>query len=193
MNKLKRTDLFTLEAYATERTAFRALVLAHKHDRKVALGGHISLLFEDRLTIQYQIQEMLRIERIFEADAINEELDSYNPLIPDGSNLKATMLIEYEDAEQRKVALAKMLGIEDHIVVSVEGHPPVTAIADEDMERSNETKTSAVHFLRFEFSPAMIASARSGAHIEFASTHPHYLERAVLTGPSRTTLLADFD
>jgi hypothetical protein len=193
MNKLKRTDLFTLEAYATERTAFRALVLAHKHDRKIALGDHISLLFEDRLTVQYQIQEMLRIERIFEAPAINEELDSYNPLIPDGSNLKATMLIEYEDADERKVELARLVGIEDRIVVSVDGHPPVTAIADEDMERSNESKTSAVHFLRFEFSPGMISSARGGARIEFASTHPYYLERAELTGASRATLLADFD
>jgi hypothetical protein len=193
MNKLKRTDLFTLEAYATERTAFRALVLAHKHDRKVALGDHLSLLFEDRLTVQYQIQEMLRIERNFEAPAINEELDSYNPLIPDGSNLKATMLIEYEDAGERKVELERLLGIEDRIVVSVDGHPPVTAIADEDMERSNATKTSAVHFLRFEFTPAMIASARSGARIEFASAHPYYLERAELTGASRATLLADFD
>ena len=193
MQKLKRTDLFTLEAYAAERTAFRALVLAHKHDRKVALGEHVSLLFEDRLTIQYQIQEMLRIERIFEAAAIEEEMDAHNPLIPDGGNLKATMLIEYEDVEQRKIELARLIGIEDHITVTVDGHPPVRAIADEDMERSNESKTSAVHFLRFEFSEAMIAAARASARVEFASNHPAYLERTELSGATRTTLLADFD
>ena len=136
---------------------------------------------------------MLRIERIFEAAAIEEELDAYNPLIPDGGNLKATMLIEYEDVEQRKIELARLIGIEDHITVTVDGHPPVRAIADEDMERSNESKTSAVHFLRFEFSEAMIAAARASARVEFASNHPAYLERTELSGATRTTLLADFD
>lgn len=193
MHKLKRTDLYNLETYAIERGAFRARVLAHKRNRKVELGAHVSLLFEDRLTIQYQIQEMLRIERIFEAAGIEEELDSYNPLIPDGSNLKATMLIEYDDVEQRKVELARLVGIEDHIVVTVDGHVPVTAIADEDMERSNESKTSAVHFLRFEFTARMIADARAGAGIRFASTHPRLTETAKLDGPVRAALLADFD
>ncbi len=193
MQKLQRSDLYNLETYAAERSAFRARVLAHKRNRKVELGAHVSLLFEDRLTLQYQIQEMLRIERIFEAAGIEEELDSYNPLIPDGSNLKATMLIEYDDVEQRKVELARLVGVEDHISVTVDGHVPVMAIADEDMERSNESKTSAVHFLRFEFTARMIADARAGAGIWFASTHPHLTETAKPDGPVRAALLADFD
>ncbi len=193
MQKLKRSDLYNLETYAAERNAFRARVLAHKRNRKVELGAHVSLLFEDRLTLQYQIQEMLRIERIFEAARIEEELDSYNPLIPDGSNLKATMLIEYDDVEQRKVELARLVGIEDHISATVDGHLPVMAIADEDMERSNESKTSAVHFLRFEFTARMIADARAGAGIRFACTHPHLTESAIVDGPVRAALLADFE
>lgn len=193
MQKLTRNDLFNLENYAAERSEFRSRVLAHKRDRKVMLGAHVSLLFEDSLTVQYQIQEMLRIERIFEAAGIMEELDAYNPLIPDGENLKATMLIEYDDVELRKVELEKLLRIEDHIAVCVDGHPAVTAIADEDMDRSNETKTSAVHFLRFEFTSAMVASARDGARIEFACTHPAYVERTEVIGATRTSLLADFD
>jgi hypothetical protein len=193
MQKLTRNDLFSLENYAVERPAFKARVLAHKRNRKVALGAHVSLLFEDRLTIQYQIQEMLRIERIFEAAGIQEELDSYNPLIPDGRNLKATMLIEYDDVEMRKVELEKLLRIEDHITASVDGHPAISAIADEDMDRSNETKTSAVHFLRFEFTEPMIASARAGAAMSIASTHPHCALSTEITGDTRAALLADFD
>ena len=193
MQKLTRADLYRLEDYATARPAFRAQVLAHKRNRKVALGAHISLLFEDRLTVQYQIQEMLRIERIFEAAPINEELDAYNPLIPDGSNLKATMLIEFDDVERRKLELEKMLRVEDQLTATVAGYPPVKAIADEDMDRSNETKTSAVHFLRFEFSREMIAALRAGAALHFASTHPHCLEQTEVTGQTRTSLHADFD
>lgn len=193
MQKLTRADLYRLEDYAAARPAFRAQVLAHKRNRKVALGAHISLLFEDRLTVQYQIQEMLRIERIFEAAPINEELDAYNPLIPDGSNLKATMLIEFDDVERRKLELEKMLRIEDQLTATVAGYPPVKAIADEDMDRSNETKTSAVHFLRFEFSREMIAALRAGATLHFASTHPQCLEQTEVTGETRTALLADFD
>ncbi len=193
MQKLTRADLYRLEDYAAARPAFRAQVLAHKRNRKVALGTHISLLFEDRLTVQYQIQEMLRIERIFEAAPINEELDAYNPLIPNGSNLKATMLIEFDDVERRKLELERMLRIEDQLTATVAGYPPVKAIADEDMDRSNETKTSAVHFLRFEFSREMIAALRAGAALHFASTHPHCLEQAEVTGDTRAALLADFD
>ena len=193
MQKLTRADLFSLENYAVERSAFKERVLAHKRNRKVALGAHISLLFEDQLTIQYQVQEMLRIERIFEAAGIEEELDAYNPLIPDGRNLKATMLIEYDDVELRKVELEKLLRVEDHITASVEGHPAITAIADEDMDRSNETKTSAVHFLRFEFTEPMIASARAGAAIRFSSKHPHCVVSTEVTGDTRTALIADFD
>ncbi|MGB0133266.1 DUF3501 family protein [Dokdonella sp.] len=193
MQKLTRNDLYSLEHYASERGDFRTRVLAHKRNRKVMLGAHVSLLFEDRLTIQYQIQEMLRIERVFESAGIEEELDAYNPLIPDGGNLKATMLIEYDDVDMRKTELEKLLRIEDHMTACVEGHPVVAAIADEDMDRSNETKTSAVHFLRFEFTQAMIASARDGADVEFACTHPAYSERTRVVGATRAGLLADFD
>ena len=193
MQKLTRDELFSLENYASARSEFRARVLAHKRNRKVSLGGHISLLFEDRLTVQYQVQEMLRIERIFEAAPINEELDAYNPLIPEGRNLKATMLIEFDDVELRKVQLEKLMRVEDHITATVEGHATVTAIADEDMDRSNETKTSAVHFLRFEFTPEMIAALRAGAALAFASTHPHCLEQTEIAGDTRVALLADFD
>ena len=154
MNKLTRSDLWKLEDYARERSAFRARVLAHKKQRTAHLGDHLTLIFEDRLTVQYQVQEMLRIERIFEAEAIEEELAAYNPLIPDGSNLKATLLVEYDDVEQRRLALLQLRGIEHRISLAVGDEPEVAAIADEDLERSNESKTSAVHFLRFELTPA---------------------------------------
>ncbi|XRD86320.1 DUF3501 family protein [Dyella acidisoli] len=150
MNKLQRRDLLSLEAYAAQRNDFRARVMAHKKKRCAQLGAHLTLTFEDRLTIQYQIQEMLRIEQIFEANGIHEELDAYNPLIPDGKNLKATLFVEYPDVEQRKRELARLVGIEHRITLTVSGHPSVTAIADEDMDRSTEDKTAAVHFLRFE-------------------------------------------
>ena len=193
MQKLNRADLFSLENYAVERGNFKDRVLAHKRNRKVALGAHISLLFEDRLTIQYQIQEMLRIERIFEAAGIEEELAAYNPLIPDGRNLKATMLIEYDDVDLRKIELEKLLRVEDHITAAVDGHPEIIAIADEDMERSNETKASAVHFLRFEFTEPMITSLRAGAAMKIVSTHAHCQVSTEITGDTRTALLADFD
>src|SRR6185437_4906025 len=165
MQPLTSSDLLSLEAYARERDAFRARAIAHKKSRKVHLGAHITLLFEDRLTTQYQVQEILRAEKIFEAAGIAEELEAYNPLIPDGRNLKATMLIEYEDVELRKRELARLRGIEHEILLQVEGHPPVKAIADEDLPRSNEEKTSAVHFLRFELDQAMIADFRHGAAV----------------------------
>ncbi|HZX92373.1 MAG TPA: DUF3501 family protein [Rudaea sp.] len=193
MNKLKPADLYTLEAYARERPAFRARVLAHKEPRKVSIGAHVTLLFEDRLTIQYQIQEMLRVERIFEAAGIQDELDAYNPLIPDGSNLKATMLIEYPDPEERARRLLELHGIEHGIALHIDGQPPALAIADEDMDRSTEQKTSAVHFLRFDLDAAQVDAFKSGAAVELRVDHPRYLERSMLTEASRSALAADFD
>ena len=193
MHALVPADLWKLEDYARERHAFRERVLAHKADRRVHLGPHITLAFEDRLTVQYQVQEMLRIERIFEAEAIAEELATYNPLIPDGANLKATLLIEYADVEERKRELQRLRVIEHAITLEVAGEPAVTAIADEDLERSNDSKTSAVHFLRFELSAAMIAKLESGAALRFACTHPHYEASVSVDERTREALIADLD
>jgi len=192
MHKLTRADLLSLEAYAQQRNEFRARVMAHKQQRTVHLGEHLTLIFEDRLSIQYQVQEMLRVERIFEAAGIQDELDAYNPLIPDGGNLKATMLIEYADAEQRKRELVRLRHIEHAIALSVHGHATVTAIADEDMERSNEQKTAAVHFLRFELALAMIADWNAGAAVTLASTLPAMPLETTLTPEQRCMLAADF-
>ena len=192
MDKLTRADLLSLEIYAQQRSGFRARVMAHKKQRTVHLGEHLTLIFEDRLSIQYQVQEMLRIERIFEADGIQDELDAYNPLVPDGSNLKATMLIEYADVEQRKRELVRLRHVEHAIALSVHGHAAVTAIADEDMERSNDKKTAAVHFLRFELGPAMIADWRAGAAVTLTSTLAAMPVEATLTSEQRRTLAADF-
>ena len=177
---LNRDDLYTLEQYHTERPAFKQKVLQHKLHRQVSLGPNATLYFEDRTTIQYQIQEMLRVERIFEAEAIQEEFDAYNPLIPDGNNWKATFMIEYDDVEQRRVALEKLVGVEDQIWMQVDGHERVFAIADEDLERSRESKTSAVHFMRFQLDAEMVASALGGAGISAGAAHP---ELSVETGP----------
>ena len=193
MNKLTPADLYTLEAYSRERAGFRARVLAHKQPRKVAVGAHVTLLFEDRLTIQYQIQEMLRVERIFEAAGIQDELDAYNPLIPEGSNLKATMLIEYPDPGERARRLLELHGIEDCVGLRIEGQPPVPAIADEDMDRSTEHKTSAVHFLRFDLGADQVAAFKRGATVELYVDHPRYTGRTVLDAASRSALAADFD
>jgi len=193
MKKLTHADLWKLEDYSRERSAFRTKVIAHKKNRTVHLGAHLTLIFEDRLTVQYQVQEMLRIERIFEAAAIDEELGAYNPLIPDGANLKATLLIEYDDVEMRKRELEKLRGIEDEIALRVGDSPQVLAIADEDLDRSNETKTSAVHFLRFELTPAMVASARAGAPLAFSVDHPHYSAKVAVEGATRAALVADLD
>ena len=192
MNPLTRTDLLSLEAYAQQRGEFRARVLAHKKQRTVHLGGHLTLIFEDRLTVQYQVQEMLRIERIFEAAGIREELDAYNPLIPDGHNLKATLMIEFPDEEQRRVELVRLRKIEHAIELTVEGHAPVVALADEDMDRSNDEKTAAVHFLRFELDPAMIRDWHDGKAVTLASTLPAMLVKTALTSAQRDTLAADF-
>ncbi|MBL8383700.1 MAG: DUF3501 family protein [Burkholderiales bacterium] len=175
MPQLTPASLMTLEAYAKARNEFRARVIAHKKHRTVHLGDHVTLIFEDELTIRYQVQEMLRIERIFEEDGIAGELESYNPLIPDGANFKATMLIEYENVAERKVALAKLRGIERRIFVQVEGRDRVYAIADEDMERENEEKTAAVHFLRFELAPDMVAALKGGAQMKIGCDHAEYL------------------
>lgn len=173
-DKITRESLMTLEAYARERPHFRARVLAHKRVRTVHLGDHLTLIFEDELLQRYQIQEMLRIEKIFEEDGIQNELDSYNPLVPDGSNFKATMLIEYEEVEARKRALSLLRGIEDRAFVQVAGHERVFAIADEDLERENDVKTSAVHFLRFELTPAMVTALKAGAALGIGVDHPEY-------------------
>ena len=173
MNPLSAVDLMPLEQYARERAAFRARVLQHKAERQVAVGPNATWAFEDRLTVQYQVQEMLRAERIFEPEGIAEELAAYNPLIPDGSNWKVTLLLEFEAAE-RPQALAQLRGVEDRCWVQVAGHERVFAIADEDLERENAEKTSAVHFLRFELTAAMIASLRSGAALGIGTDHEHY-------------------
>ncbi|HEY3074077.1 MAG TPA: DUF3501 family protein [Burkholderiales bacterium] len=188
---IKRESLLSLEAYARERSAFRARVMEHKKHRTVHLGGHLTLQFEDELTIRYQVQEMLRIERIFEAQGIQGELDAYNPLVPDGSNWKATMLIEYPDVEERKRMLARLKGIERRVWVEVQGCERVYAIADEDLERENEEKTSSVHFLRFELTPEMRAALRTGAAVVVGSDHPEYRATAELAPEVRSALAAD--
>jgi hypothetical protein len=192
MQKLTQQDLYTLEAYARERAAFRARVLAHKQARIVHVGAHVTLVFEDRLTVQYQIQEMLRVERIFEPAGIAEELGAYNPLIPDGGNLKATMLIEYPDEKERARKLVELHGIENRVALQIGNLAPVVAIADEDLERSTETKTAAVHFLRFELDAAQVA-AFAGAEVAIAIDHRAYQARSVLAAATHEALARDFD
>lgn len=193
MQKLAVEDLLTLERYARERPAFRARVLEHKRDRQVAVGPHVTWLFEDRLTMQYQVQEMLRAERIFEPEGIAEELESYNPMIPDGTNWKVTLLIEYPNESERRQQLTQLKGIEDRCWVQIAGQERVFAIADEDLERENDEKTSAVHFLRFELTPAMIAALRSGSELAVGIDHPRYNHAIQPVRPAvRTSLLADF-
>jgi hypothetical protein len=172
MNRIARDSLLTLEAYGRQRKEFRAKVIAHKKNRTVRLGEHVTLIFEDELTVRYQIQEMLRIEKTFEEAGIRDELDAYTPLIPDGANLKATMMIEYEDPAVRQVELARLRGIERRVYMQVDGTARVYAIADEDLERENEQKTSSVHFLRFEFEPTAIAGFRQGAAVAIGIDHP---------------------
>jgi hypothetical protein len=174
MPKLTRADLLSLEEYAKARPKIRDKVMAHKKNRTVHLGPHMTLIFEDSLTISYQVQEMLRAERIFEEEGIQDELDAYNPLIPDGTNWKVTQMIEYPDPEKRLRMLRRLKGIEDRTWVRVAGFDKVYAIADEDLERENEEKTSSVHFLRFELTPAMIAAVKSGAAIGVGVDHPEY-------------------
>jgi hypothetical protein len=174
MKKLNREDLFSLEKYAEVRPQFRAQVMAHKQNRKVSIGPNATLYFEDRMTMQYQVQEMLRIERIFESGGINDELEAYNPLIPDGSNWKATFMVEFPDVEERRVALKRLKGVENKVWARVAGFEPVRPIADEDLEREDEEKTSSVHFLRFELTPDMVRAVKQGAAISMGIDHPAY-------------------
>ncbi|MGH8654913.1 MAG: DUF3501 family protein [Gammaproteobacteria bacterium] len=174
MDKLTRNDLYSLEEYAQRRPEFRARLMQHKKARLLALGLHVALYFEDRLTIQYQVQEMLRAERIFEPTGIEEELQAYVPLIPDGRNWKATLMLEYDDPVQRRTALARLIGIEDHVWVQVAGFERVQAIADEDLDRETPDKTSSVHFLRFELSDTMCEAVKAGANINAGIAHAHY-------------------
>ena len=192
MATITRDSLLTLEAYAKQRKDFRARVLLHKRDRTVHLGEHVTLLFEDELTVRYQVQEMLRIEKTFEEAGIQDELDVYNPLVPDGTNLKATMLVEYEDADERRVALARLRGIEEAVWMRVADCRPVRAIADEDLDRSNEQKTSSVHFLRFELAAPDIAAFKAGQSVSVGVDHPAYRAEVALAQPVRDALKADF-
>lgn len=193
MHKLSRADLWGLEQYASERDAFRAKVLAHKAPRRVALGPHATLLFEDYLTMKYQVQEMLRTERIFEPSEIQGEIDAYNPLIPDGDNWKATLLIEYADVEERRAMLAQLRGVEDRVWVAVPGSERVFAIANEDMPRSNDDKTAAVHFLRFQLPNQVIATIKQGAAIRMGIDHPMMEIAVTLSAESAAALAADLD
>lgn len=189
---LTRADLLSLETYAVERDGFRARAMAHKRARRLHVGAHATLLFEDRLTILYQIQEMLRIERIFEPAAIQLELDAYNPLIPGGTDLKATMMLEYPDAAVRAAALSSLGGIEHRIYAEVQDHARIAAHADEDLPRSEGGRTAAVHFLRFDFPPAQIAALRGGAALAFGIDDARLPAHAPVPAATRAALLADF-
>ena len=191
MAQIAADSLLPLEVYSRERNAYRSRVIAHKKLRTVHAGVHVTLIFEDETTIRYQVQEMLRIERIFEADGIRGELEAYNPLIPDGGNWKATMLIEYPDADERRRRLAELKGIEDRTWVQVGNHARVYAIADEDMERENEEKTSAVHFVRFELERAMRDALKRGAGIAVGVDHPNYRASVTVAQDVRASLVAD--
>ena len=194
MQKLSRQDLMTLEQYSVERPRLRAEIIAHKQHRTVQVGPNMTWLFEDRATIRYQVLEMLRVERIFEAAGIKDELDAYNPLIPSGSNWKATLLLEFPDPEARQVALSKLIGVEDRCWIRVSEMERVFAIADEDLERENAEKTSAVHFLRFELSPSMIEAAKSGASLSIGVDHENYRHAvAPLPAAVRDALTLDLD
>ena len=191
MSKLTHENLYSLEEYARIRNDFRNKVIDHKKNRRVAIGDHAALYFEDQLTMQYQVQEMLRIERIFEADGIQDELDVYNPLIPDGMNWKATFMVEYGDVEERRRALANLIGIERALWVQVEGFERVSPITNEDLERETEDKTSAVHFVRFELTPEMAAAVKQGAAIRAGIAHPPYSEETLLAAEIRDSLAGD--
>ena len=192
MSQITHDSLMTLEAYAKARQEFRAQVMAHKKNRKVHLGENVTLIFEDELTIRYQIQEMLRVEKIFEEEGILDELEAYGPLVPDGSNWKATMMIEYPDPLERAARLAELLGIEDKVWVRANGHDPVYAIADEDLERETAEKTSSVHFLRFELARDMIEALRQGASLSMGISHPAYeIPSVAITAAVRNSLFDD--
>lgn len=193
MQKLAPDDLYSLEKYAKIRDEFRRKVLEHKKNRQVRLGENATLYFEDRLTMQYQVQEMLRIERIFEEEGIAEELEAYNPLIPDGRNLKATFMIEFSDPEERRAQLRRLKGIEDRVWLAVDGFDRVPPVANEDLERTDETKTSAVHFVRFELDPKMIEALRNGADMKAGIDHENYWSEVAVPKPVRDSLAADLE
>lgn len=189
---MERKDLWSLEQYAEKREGFRAEVLAHKQNRRVQIGEHILLVFEDEKTIRYQIQEMLRIEKVFEAAGIEEELEAYNPLIPDGDNWKCSMLIQYPDVDERRQRLAELLDVENRVWVQVGETEKLFALADEDLERANDDKTSAVHFLRFQLGADQVSAVKDGAAITFGIDHKNYQEQAVLVSEGvRTSLAVD--
>ena len=189
--KITRDSLMTLEAYSQWRKAHKAEVIAHRKLRSVGLGEHVTLNFESEMTMRYQIQEMLRIEKIFEEEGIVQEIEAYAPLVPDGSNWKATMLIEYPDESERKRELARLIGVEDRMFVEVEGQPRVYAIADEDLDRENEEKTSAVHFVRFEFTPAMAAAIKAGAGVKLGCDHRNYPAHTAIKPETLASLAGD--
>jgi len=194
MQKLSRDDLYSLEQYASVRDEFRSGVLEHKRDRRLELGTNAALYFEDRMTMQYQVQEMLRIERIFEADGINEELEAYNPLVPDGSNWKATFMVEFPDAEERQVMLQQLVGIENLVYMQIGELDKCFAIADEDLERADEIKTSAVHFLRFELGSDQVAALKEGAVLTAGIDHDRYkVKISPVAENIRLSLLGDLD
>lgn len=184
-------SLMTLEAYSKWRKQHKAEIIAHRKLRSVALGEHLNVQFESELSMRYQIQEMLRIEKIFEEEGIQQEIDAYAPLVPDGGNWKATLLIEYPDVNERRRELARLIGVEDRMFVEVEGHPRVYAIADEDLERENEEKTSSVHFLRFEFTPAMRQAVKAGAAVKLGCDHTNYPAHVSLAAETLASLAGD--
>lgn len=188
---ITRDSLMTLEAYSKYRKEHKAEIMANRKLRSVQLGEHINLQFESEMTIRYQIQEMLRIEKIFEEDGIQQEIEAYAPLVPDGSNWKATMMIEYPDVNERKRELARLIGVEDRMFVEVEGYERAYAIADEDMERENEEKTSAVHFVRFELTPAMCAAVKAGASVKLGCDHTHYPAHVTISAETLASLAGD--
>ncbi len=189
--KITADSLMSLEAYSKWRKAHKAEVMAHRKLRSVHLGEHINLQFESETTIRYQIQEMLRVEKIFEEEGIEQEIEAYAPLVPDGSNWKATMMIEYTDINERRRELARLIGVEDRLFVEVEGHARVYAIADEDMDRENDEKTSAVHFVRFELTAAMRASVKAGAGVKLGCDHTHYPAHTQISPETLASLAAD--
>ena len=193
MDKLTHENLFSLEHYARIRDEFRDKVMKHKKQRRLAIGDHAALYFEDRMTMQYQVQEMLRLERIFEAGPIQAELDVYNPLIPDGKNWKATFMLEYGDTDERRQALGRLIGIEDTVWMRVDGFSPVNPISNEDLDRSSDDKTASVHFMRFELAPAMIAALKNGAGLSAGIAHPQYNIAVEAPDAVRTSLVADLD
>jgi len=191
LKKLTKDDLFTLEAYEKHRSGFRARVMEHKQHRRLQLGAHVLLIFEDRLTMQYQVQEMLRTEKIFTEAGILEELDAYNPLIPEGSNWKATMMIEYPDADERRIALEQLLGIESGVWAEIDGGQRLYAIADEDLDRSTDVKTSSIHFLRFELPPEPVGALKKGATLRFGIDHARYKCDQDVSAAMCESLIAD--